>query len=946
LSGWTTDAVLSAPLVIVAAFAYLLLLFAVAYHGDRRAAEGRSIIGNAWIYTLSLAVYCTAWTYFGSVGRAAGSGVWFLPIYLGPTLAMVLAWMVVRKMIRIAKTYRITSIADFIASRYGKSPTLAGMVTLITVVGIVPYIALQLKAISVGYGLLTQPLVSPLGLSPAAGLPWWQDTALYVALVLAGFTIVFGARHLDSTERHEGMVAAIAFESLVKLVAFLAVGAFVTWGLYDGLGDLFGRALADPDLAPLLSPSQGPGQGSGFAYGSWFALTLLSMLSVIFLPRQFQVMVVENVDENHLRRAAWAFPAYMLLINLFVLPIALGGLMLFERGSMNPEGFLISLPLTQGQQALALLAFIGGLSAATGMVIVEAIAVSTMVCNDLIMPWLLRLRRFQARSGGDLTGVLLGIRRAAIVSILLLGYLYFHLAGEAYALVSIGLISFAAVAQFAPAMLGGMYWKGGTRHGAMAGLALGFALWVYTLLLPSFVKSGWLDAALLEQGPFGWELLKPEALLGVSDLDYLTHSLFWSLLANVGAYVAVSLWRRPSAHETSQAMLFVDVFDRTQATRPVFWRGRAQVADLLPLVGRFLGPAHARRLFEDYARQVGVHQIEHIPADARLVQYVETQLAGAIGSASARVMVASAVEEEALDLDDVMRVLEETSQLRAHSRELEDKSRSLERATAELRQANEQLKSLDRLKDDFMSSVTHELRTPLTSIRALSELMLDDADMDRAQRQQFLGIIVTETERLTRLVNQVLDMAKIESGHAEWHPSDVDLAALLDQAVQTTRELFHERGAQVHLDVPAGLPSLRTDRDRLTQVMLNLLTNAAKFVPQGRGQVAVRVRPDERGVEIEVHDNGPGVPEDLRATVFEKFRQGGDESIRRQGTGLGLPISRQIVEHFGGRMWLRNDGVPGACFCLWLPWTPADETPNQEPPTGDKHASQDPHRGR
>ncbi|MCX7659130.1 sensor histidine kinase [Caldimonas sp.] len=935
--------VLSAPLVIVTAFAYLLLLFAVAYHGDRRAAEGRSIIGNAWIYTLSLAVYCTAWTYFGSVGRAATAGVWFLPIYLGPTLAMVLAWMVVRKMIRIAKTYRITSIADFIASRYGKSPALAGLVTLITVVGIVPYIALQLKAISVGYGLLTQPPASPEG---ASGSAWWQDTALYVALVLAGFTIVFGVRHLDSTERHEGMVAAIAFESLVKLLAFLAVGVFVTWGLYDGLGDLFGRALADPELAALLSPSQGAGQGHGFAYGSWFALTLLSMLSVIFLPRQFQVMVVENVDENHLKRAAWAFPAYMLLINLFVLPIALGGLMHFDKGSHDPEGFLISLPLSADQQALALLAFIGGLSAATGMVIVESIAVSTMVCNDLIMPWLLRTRRVQARSGGDLTGVLLGIRRAAIVGILLLGYLYFHLAGEAYALVSIGLISFAAVAQFAPAMLGGMYWKGGTREGAMAGLLAGFTLWMYTLLLPSLVKSGWLETSLLEQGPFGWELLKPEALLGLSGLDPLTHSLFWSLLANIGAYVGLSLWRGPSAHETSQAMLFVDVFDRTQATRPVFWRGRAHVADLLPLVSRFLGPAHAQRLFEDYARQVGAPSIERIPADARLVHYVETQLAGAIGSASARVMVASVVEEEALDLDDVMRMLEETSQLRAHSRELEEKSRALEQLTAELRQANEQLKSLDRLKDDFMSSVTHELRTPLTSIRALSELMLDDADMDRAQRQQFLGLIVSETERLSRLVNQVLDMAKIESGHAEWHPTDVDLAALLEQAVNTTRELFHERGAQVHLHLPPGLRTLRTDRDRLMQVMFNLLTNAAKFVPQGRGRVDVRVLPDERGVRIEVQDNGPGVPESLRSTVFEKFRQGGDESIRRQGTGLGLPISRQIVEHFGGRMWLSEEDGPGACFCLWMPWTPTNESMHQERPTGDEHACQDPHRGR
>ena len=485
---------LSAPLVIGVSFAYLLLLFAVAYWGDRRAQAGRSVIGNAWVYALSMAVYCTAWTYFGSVGRAASSGVWFLPIYLGPMLAMVLAWMVVRKMIRIARTYRITSIADFIASRYGKSPLLAGLVTLITLVGIVPYIALQLKAIASGYAVLT----SPLGEAAPPPQQWWRDSTLYVALALAGFTMVFGARHLDSTERHEGMVAAIAFESVVKLVAFLAVGLFVAYGLYDGLGNLFAQAAAQEAINRLLQFDQ----GQPFAYAQWTGQTLLAMLSVLFLPRQFQVMVVENVREQHLRRAVWVFPLYLLLINLFVLPIAIGGLMDFGPGRMDPETFVLSLPLSEGQSGLALLAFVGGLSAATGMVIVEAIAVSTMLCNDLVMPMLLRSRRVGMRSASDLTGLLLQIRRLAILLILLLGYLYFHLAGEAYALVSIGLISFAAVAQFAPAMLGGMYWKGGTRLGALAGLLAGFLMWAYTLMLPSIAKSGWLDMGFIAHGPF------------------------------------------------------------------------------------------------------------------------------------------------------------------------------------------------------------------------------------------------------------------------------------------------------------------------------------------------------------------------------------------------------------------------------------------------------------
>ena len=509
---------LSPSLVIFVSFTYLFILFAVAYFGDKRAEAGQSIIASPWVYALSMAVYCTAWTYFGSVGRAASAGVWFLPIYLGPMLSMILAWLVVRKMIRIAKTYRITSIADFIASRYGKSPLLAGLVTIITVVGIVPYIALQLKAISSGYAVMTTPL-GGIATPPSA---WWSDGTLYMALILAGFTIIFGTRHLDSSERHEGLVAAIALESVVKLVAFLAVGLFVTYGMFDGMSDIFSRASAIPEIKALLSFDQ----GRSFAYTQWFALTLLAMLSVIFLPRQFQIMVVENVDEQHLKRAVWVFPLYLLLINIFVLPIALGGLLYFGSTPVNAETFVLSLPLAHGQNMLALFAFVGGLSAVTGMVIVEVIAISTMVCNDLVMPVLLRTTRFGERSGGDLTKLLLFIRRIAIIGILLLGYLYFHLAGEAYALVSIGLISFAAVAQFAPAMLGGMYWKNGTRDGALAGLLLGFMMWSYTLMLPSLAKSGWISEDFLNQGLFGIEWLKPEQFLGLTGLDNLTTPCF------------------------------------------------------------------------------------------------------------------------------------------------------------------------------------------------------------------------------------------------------------------------------------------------------------------------------------------------------------------------------------------------------------------------------------
>ncbi|MCH8476518.1 MAG: sensor histidine kinase [Wenzhouxiangella sp.] len=904
---------LSIALVIGVSFAYLGLLFAIAWYGDRRARQGRSIIASPWVYALSIAVYCTAWTYFGSVGRASVEGVWFLPIYLGPTLAMILAWVVISKMVRIAKTYRITSVADFIASRYGKSPLIAGLVTLITVVGIIPYIALQLKAISAGYGLLT---TGDNGAGADAPMHWWQDSTLYIALVLAGFIILFGTRHLDMTERHEGMVAAIAFESIVKLVAFLAVGLFVTYWLFDGFTDLFSRAMADEALAGLLSFNHG---GSAYVYSQWFALVLLAMLSVLFLPRQFQVMVVENVDERHLKRAAWVFPLYLFLINLFVLPIAIAGLIYFGGEQANPDLYVLSLPLLEGATTLALFVFIGGLSAATGMVIVESIAVSTMICNDLVMPALLKTRRFRGRAGGDLTRLLKTIRRIAIVALLLLGYLYFYLAGEAYALVSIGLISFAAVAQFAPAALGGMYWKGATARGVLAGLGVGFGFWVYTLMLPSIAKSGWMPTGFVDHGPFGLSWLRPEAVLGLEGLDPITHSLFWSLFGNIAAFVVVSLWSRPSAREASQALLFVDVFDRGGEREPVFWQGKARVEDLQELSARFLGPIAAGQMFREHAEQIGVGKINEIPADARLVQKVETRLAGAIGSASARIMVASAVDEEPLEISDVMRILEEASQIRAYSQALEEKSRSLEKATEKLKAANEQLQSLDRLKDDFMSSVTHELRTPLTSIRAITEMMRDDPDMPTQQRQEFLDIMVAESERLSRLVGQVLDLARIEAGHAEWHNSDVDLHAVVMQAVGSISSRFDDKGVKLAVHGDSALTPIRADADRLVQVMLNLLSNALKVIPPQSGRVDVTISDADDGITVTVSDNGPGISHEEQAEVFDKFRQVGDRDLYREGTGLGLPISRQIIDHFGGRMWVQSEPRQGATFGFYLP---------------------------
>ncbi len=899
--------------VVAVSMAYLGLLFAIAYYGDRRADRGRSIISNGYIYALSIAVYATSWTYYGSVGSASKGGIAWLPIYLGPLVVVTLWWVVLRKIIRICKRDRITSLADFVSSRYGKSQFLGGLVTIIAVLGLIPYIALQLKAISTTFTILRGDS-TPVGTGVTDTVPILQDTALYAALVLAAFTIVFGTRHLDATERHEGMVAAIAFESLVKLVAFLAVGFWVTFVLFDGFSDIVGRAARQPELAELFTLRATTG------YGTFFWLTVLSMLAFLLLPRQWQVSVVENVDERHVRTAMWVFPLYLLLINIFVLPITLGGLLTFGEGGADADTFVLALPMADQQHLLSLVVFVGGLSAATGMVIVETIALSTMVSNSLAMPLLLRSRT-ALRGRRDLGRLVLVVRRVTIVGLLLLGFVYFRVAADALGLVQIGLVSFAAVAQFAPAVLGGLYWKGATKAGAVAGLMAGIVVWGYTLLLPSFSESGWLPRSIPLEGPFGIELLAPYALFGLEGLDRVSHAMVWSMLVNVGLFVVVSLSGRRGPVEHVQAAVFVDAMQR-QSGQPdtPLWRGSATVGALRGLLERFVGPQGAHDALAAYASSTDADVTPSAAADVELIQHVETMLAGSVGSASARVMVSSVVTEEPLGMSEVLEILDEASQVRAYSHALERKSQQLEEATAELRQANERLQELDRLKDDFMSTVTHELRTPLTSIRAFSEILIDNPDLDTDEQHRFLQPIVDETERLTRLINQVLDLSKLESGSGEWLVGPIDLRDVVTASTDATAQLFRDSGVRLDISVPPSMPPVAADRDRVVQVMLNLLGNAVKFADPTDGQVRVEVGIANGHARVDVHDNGPGIPEADQGVIFDKFQQGGDTHRNRPpGTGLGLPISREIINRLGGRLWATSVPGDGATFSFTLP---------------------------
>ncbi len=911
---------LPGPLILLIAFGYLGLLFALAYYAGERADAGRSLISSPYVYALSLAVYCTGWTFFGSVGRAAQSGYGFLPIYLGPTLMAALWWLVLRKIVRISKYHRLTSIADFVASRYGKSQALAALVTTIAVLGIVPYIALQLKAASAGYAVLSG---APEALPHA---PFLADTAFYVALALALFTILFGTRHLDVTERHEGIVAAVAFESVVKLVAFVAVGLYVTYGLFDGLGDLFAEARRRPAIEALLRMPEGPS-----VYGEWFALSFLSMLAILFLPRQFQVAVVENVDEGHISKAMWLFPLYLLAINVFVLPIALAGLLTFS-GEVNADTFVLSLPMAGGQRALALFAFVGGLSAATSMVIVATTALSTMICNDLVMPALLRVRWLRLSERRQLRGLLLGIRRGSIVGVLLLGYVYFRLIGGSYSLVSIGLISFAAVAQFGPAILGGIFWKRGTHAGALCGLVGGFLVWGYTLPLPSLVEAGVLPQSFIDGGPWGLALFKPYALFGLEGISPVPHALFWSLLVNAALYGGVSLFTRQSVIELSQARTFVDVFKYSGSVAESVWRGTAAVADLQQLLRRFLGRRTADAALQAYARSRDLPwDPGALTADADFVHHAEKMLAGAIGSASARVMVASVVSEEPLRLGEVMDILDEAQQTIAYSRKLESQSARLRRATRELTEANARLQELDELKDEFIATVTHELRTPLTSIRAFAEIMHDTPGLGTAQRQEFLALVIKESERLTRLINQVLTLQKAESAPAESAASfaPVDVAAAVREAAEAMSQHIEAEAVRLTLDLPPdGSPAAAAARvlgrhDDLVQVAQNLLSNAVKFCDADDGRVSVRLRADAEAVHLSVTDNGAGIDPAEQAVIFEKFRQSKEKKAaaarRTSGSGLGLTIVQRITAHHGGRVRVESTPGQGATFAVALP---------------------------
>ncbi|RLJ60068.1 hypothetical protein BCF46_0262 [Litoreibacter meonggei] len=880
-------------ILVTVAVIYTMVLFGVAFYADQRARRGPSRwLRSPWTYTLSLSVYCTAWTFYGAVGNAARSGLEYLTIYLGPTLVFLAWWWLLRKLVRIGKAERITSIADMISSRYGKSPAIAVIVTVLSIAGTTPYIALQLQSVTLSVAVFSD-------FSAETGGSDLNATAFWLSAGLALFTIFFGTRNLDANERHHGVVTAIALEAIVKLVALLAVGIFVVWGVSGGISETL-RAIESSAVADWQpSPSR------------WTSMIFLSAAAVICLPRMFQVLVVENSDERHLRTAAWAFPAYVLAMSLFVLPIAVVGLAVMPSGS-NPDLFVLTLPLQLGQEGLALLAFLGGFSSATSMVIVASIALATMVSNHIVVPIWLNTRPAGASMSGDMRHVVLLSRRLSIVAVLGLGYIYYRTTGGSTALSAIGLVSFAGVAQVVPALIGGLFWRGATRRGAIAGLLVGFGLWIYTLFMPAI---GAFPVSMLEHGLFGADMLRPQALLGFSDMDPLVHSIFWSISLNTLAFVIVSLVSFPTPMERLQGAAFVNVFERGDGAVAATG-GQAEAEDLLVMSQRLLGAREAQTLFQREATRQG--KAGYLPDPTPdFINLLERELAGSVGGATAHAMIAQINGQASITVRDLLAVADESAQMLEYSSQLETQSREVEKTARKLREANAKLTALSVQKDAFLSQVSHELRTPMTSIRSFSEFLMEGG-MDEQAQARYAGIIHEESIRLTRLLDDLLDLSVLENGQVVLNVQTASLRDLLDRAVSSAGlDASKPNGLEVLRTVEDEGVLLKTDTDRLSQVFINLISNAQKYCLSDAPSLRIVVSQSTDNVDIDFIDNGLGISPKDATVVFEKFVRLTDQASAGSA-GLGLAISREIMHRLGGTL----DYVPGqggAAFRVQLP---------------------------
>ena len=876
---------------------YLMIPFLVANRAEKKRTPFWS--NNPYLYSLSLAVYCTAWTYYGSIGVAANQGINFLPIYLGPAI-IIPAWIIInKKIIKISRVNKMSSIADFISLRYGNSRILGALVVSICLLAIVPYLGLQLKAISDTFHMVSQTSESTNVM---------DDMVTYVVLLIAIFSSFYGTRYVDASEKRLGIISAVAVESLLKLVFFIILGLFVCYGVFNGIEDIYQQAskLENFHSANTFGGLEGA--------ANWTLTLMMSMMVIFLLPRQFHTAIIENRNEKHIKTSIWVFPLYLLLINFFVFPIAWGGNLLFAGENVNPEFYSLLIPQKLGNTFITLLVFLGGLSASVSMIIVSSIALSVMLTNNLLIPY--GLFRFREHDEHYNSRRIVNLRKISILSLIILSFVFYKYFIVNYSLFSIGLISFVLIAQLGPAFFSSLFWKRARIQGAFWGMIWGVAITLICLVLPYFISS--VNAVPLSQGKIAaTPFLKYFSFFNIPYLDYVPQVFFWSLTVNILVFTSVSLLGSSNYKERNYAEMYYDIdrFIETEGDRFI-WLGTAHISDVQNILERFLGKEKTKQALRIFNYKYNSGQEEK--TNTRLLKFSQNLLSGRIGAASAKILLDGITKESKISLPEVLTILDESKENINLNKKLKEQSHQLSKLSTELKEMNELLVEKDRQKDDFLDAVAHELRTPITAIRSSSELIIEDPEMPLDIQRQFLDTIISETDRLTVLINDLLDLDKLSSTQNGLYKELNDIKEIFDNALRPLLPLIKSKNIQLNIS-STSVERVAFDKKRMIQVFTNLMGNAIKFCPDRDGFINVKFTENDKDIVVTISNKGNQIPREDLDMIFEKFYQSKNKQLNKPtGSGLGLPICKSIIEAHQGTISAKNTDY-GVTFKFNIP---------------------------
>ena len=862
---------------------YLALLFFIAFWAEKR--KSNFWANNPYVYSLSLAVYCTAWTYYGSIGVAANQGLEYLAIYIGPII-IIPAWIVINsKIIRISRVNKISSIADFISLRYGNSRSFGAIISVVCILAIIPYIGLQIKAISDTFHLVTKS-ENPNNI--------FTDTATYVVLLIAIFSSYYGTRYVDASEKRLGIISAVAVESFLKLIFFVILGIFVTYGIFNGFDDIYEKAKNLPEFTQRNSFN---GLEGSF---NWMLTSMLSMTAIFLLPRQFHTTIIENRKENHLKTAIWVFPLYLLIFNFFVFPIAWGGKILFLGQNVNPELFPILIPQKFGSILISVIVFLGGLSASISMIIISSVTLSIMLSNNVIIPygW---IDTFKTKNDTFNNKNIVNIRKVSIFLLIITAFVFYKYLILESSLFSVGLVSFVLIAQLAPSFFGAIFWRRGTYTGAVIGLILGILICYINLIIPQYLKAINPELAINQ-----YRILQ---FFKIPYLETIPQVFFWSLLANATVFTIISVSSKGNYRERNYAEIYVDINRYIQNHEGAYiWKGKANVSDIRRILVRFLGDKKTRQALKIFNLKYNIDD-ENDTADSRFIKFSENLLSGRIGNASAKILIESVTKEDKISLPEVLKILEESKENITLNRKLTEQSRQLRRLSDDLRSANSSLIEKDKQKDDFLDSVTHELRTPITAIRAAGEILLDDDDIPVEIKKDFLENIISESDRLNEIINDILYLDKLESGTIKLNINKNNIIDTYHKALKPIYHLIQQKNLH-HSEINLlNDNEFYYDEARIIQVFQNILGNAYKFTEES-GMIQVKFQEKDNLLKIGIFNTGKKIPDEDIDLIFDKFYQSKHQNIRKPvGTGLGLAICKKIIDAHQGKIYAENKEI-------------------------------------